>query len=159
MKYLKKFESQDDLEEELLEYFIDMDKNYGGRWDVSVECLPPTRVDFYRIKINSKPNANIDFWEFLVEFSARVKMAISMGNFKLHYHDYGPTSEIPAEIGIYELEAVKIYTTHFFRIAMTKETYDDIDKISEKIKVAIDTKKLDYSVIKFNGLIIFFSQV
>ncbi len=85
MRYLKKFESSSS-EDEILEYFIDMDKNHGGDWDVDVISSFGPSVDsfeFNKIQIVSRSDFDLDEM-FLEELSKRVDRVLSIGDFILH---------------------------------------------------------------------------
>lgn len=90
MKHLKKFESYEanQLQDEILEYFIDMDKNHGGRWDVDVsskfvEGERKGKPSFYKIEIQNREGGDLDL-EFLKELKARIDQLLSIGDFYLY---------------------------------------------------------------------------
>jgi hypothetical protein len=80
---VKKFESfnLDDKKYDLLEYFIDLDKNHGGDFPVDVSCKFIEEGDFFKISIESR--GDFDFEEFLKKLKSKVEMVLSIGDFDL----------------------------------------------------------------------------
>lgn len=149
MRHLKKFESYEtSLKDEILEYFIDMDKNHGGNWDVDVNCIPPNgNYEYYTIRIVSR--SRIDLSEFLGDFSSRVKMVESMGDFKL----YPPSANSISDIfGFYSLNIEPIDgripdgIPSRPNISIKRDTLDNIDIIRKRVyKYKYGSKKRVYT--------------
>lgn len=110
---IKKFEKFN-LNEDVLEYFIDMDIHHGGNWDVEItsESILPGPVErklkkpeIYKIKISPRSETLLEK-EFLDDLKSRVDRLLSIGEFCLNNggrYKAGDPNRIKANFGFFSL--------------------------------------------------------
>lgn len=171
MRYIKKFESYDNADE-LLEYFIDIDKNHGGDWDVDVSSVfvkedNRRKPDFYKVIIESRSDFYLNDG-FLSGVKNRVGKVLSIGDFYFHNggrSGVGDPNKGRGNFGFFFL-AMTGHLTRNFVVEIDNNTISNIKLIKEKIRSEyyrqkinsnpISDREMENWKIKFGSLVLWF---
>lgn len=140
---IKKFEKFN-LNEDVLEYFIDMDIHHGGNWDVEItsESILPgpverklKRPEIYKIKISPRSETLLEK-KFLDDLKSRVDRLLSIGEFCLNNggrYKAGDPNRIKANFGFFSLNFKNAPIGNRYQlIEIDKVSIDSIDEIKRK---------------------------
>lgn len=140
---IKKFEKFN-LNEDVLEYFIDMDIHHGGNWDVEItsESILPGPVErklkkpeIYKIKISPRSETLLEK-EFLDDLKSRVDRLLSIGEFCLNNggrYKAGDPNRTKANFGFFSFNFKNAPIGNQYQlIEIDKGSIGNIDEIKRK---------------------------